>query len=128
VVRFSPRAISAVLKPRALLVVESRCLGRVICAAAQVPAAALAQYGPAVLDLRQSMVCRLAQFACFCDPETVLRRRRLSWCACWSWRSRPRRPRSGRRPILQELQALMRQMAANNRLWVKDRSKPNSQE
>jgi hypothetical protein len=36
-------------------------------AAAQEPAAAAAQCGPAVLDLRQSMVRRLARFASYCE-------------------------------------------------------------
>jgi hypothetical protein len=38
-------------------------------AAAQAPAAAPAQWGPAVLDLRESMVRRLAQFASYCEAR-----------------------------------------------------------
>ena len=38
-------------------------------AAAQEPAAAAAQYGPAVLDSRQSMVRRLARFASYCEAR-----------------------------------------------------------
>jgi hypothetical protein len=38
-------------------------------AAAQAPAAAPAQWGPAVLDLRESVVRRLAQFASHCETR-----------------------------------------------------------
>jgi hypothetical protein len=47
------------------------------CAAAQAPGAAPAQCGPAVLDLRQSMLRLLAPFASYCkardDPEVASR-------------------------------------------------------
>jgi transposase InsO family protein len=54
-------------------------------------------------------------------PETVLRWHRGGWRAHWSWRSCRQRGRSGRRPILQELQALIRRMTAENRLWGQKR-------
>jgi putative transposase len=54
-------------------------------------------------------------------PETVLRWHRRGWGAYWSWRSRRQRGRSGRRPIAKELQALIRRMTAENRLWGQKR-------
>ena len=47
--------ILAALKPKVRLVAENLCL-RITGAAAQAPADESAQCGPAVLDLRQSMV------------------------------------------------------------------------
>jgi hypothetical protein len=63
VVRFLVWTISAGLKPRALR--EPLPPATIACAAAQVPATGPAQHGPAVLDLRQSMLRRLAQFASY---------------------------------------------------------------
>ena len=54
-------------------------------------------------------------------PETVLRWHRRGWGAYWSWRSRRQRQRSGRRPIPNELQGLIRRMTAENRLWGQKR-------
>jgi putative transposase len=50
------------------------------------------------------------------NPATVLGWHRRGWRAYWRWRSR-RRGASGRWPIAPELQALIRRMAAENRLW-----------
>ena len=69
-VRFLVCAVSAVLKPRALLVAENLCLRQqLLVLHGRVPAAASAQRGPAVLDLRQSMVRRLAQLASHCQAR-----------------------------------------------------------
>ena len=72
-VRFLVWIISAAVKPKALLIPagcrESVPAAAVTGAAAQAPAAALAQCGPTVLDLRQSMVRRLAQFAPYCEAR-----------------------------------------------------------
>jgi hypothetical protein len=46
-------------------------------AAARAPAAAPAQYGPAVLDLRQSVVPWLAQSVSYCEARDSVRRRWL---------------------------------------------------
>jgi hypothetical protein len=68
VLRFLVWAILAALKPKALSVSENLCpTAAVAGAAAQSPAAASRQCGPAVLDLRQSMVHWLAQFASYCE-------------------------------------------------------------
>ena len=48
---------------------ESLPAAAVTGAAAQASAAALAQCGPTVLDLRQSVVRRLAQFASYCEAR-----------------------------------------------------------
>jgi hypothetical protein len=70
VVRFLVWVISVALKPKALLVCrESVPATAVARAAPQAPAAALAQCGPTVLDLRQSMVRWLAQFASYCETR-----------------------------------------------------------
>ena len=50
-------------------------------------------------------------------PETALRWRRRGWRAYWSWRSNRQHRRTSRRPIPQNLRALIRQMATENRLW-----------
>jgi len=50
-----------------------------------------------------------------------LRWHRRGWGAYWSLRSRRQRQRSGRRPIPDELQALIRRMTAENRLWGQKR-------
>ena len=53
-------------------------------------------------------------------PETVLRWHRGGWRTYWHWRSRWR-GKPGRRPIAPELRALIRGMAAENRLWGQQR-------
>lgn len=49
-------------------------------------------------------------------PGTVLRWHHRGWRSYWRWRSRPR-GKTGRRPIAPELRALIRRLAAENRLW-----------
>ena len=49
-------------------------------------------------------------------PATVLGWHRRGWRVYWRWRSR-RRGKGGRRPIAPSLQALIRRMAIDNRLW-----------
>ena len=49
-------------------------------------------------------------------PETVLTWHRRGWTGYWRWLSR-RKGKTGRRPIAPELRALIRRMAAENRLW-----------
>jgi hypothetical protein len=61
VLRFLRWAISAALRPKALLVAENAGCGSYWCCSAG-PAAAPAQCEPAVLDSRQSIVRLLAQF------------------------------------------------------------------
>jgi hypothetical protein len=77
-------------------------------AAAQAPATAPTQWGPAVLDLRRNSLLIV-------KPETVLRWHRRGWRAYWSLHSNRQHRRSGRRPIPRELQALIVRMTAENR-------------
>ena len=62
------------------------------------------------------MVRRMAWALLIVTPGTVLRWHRRGWRAYWLWRSRPRR-KTGRPPIAPELRALIRRLAAENRLW-----------
>jgi hypothetical protein len=72
---------------------------------------------------RQFWICASRWFAgwrnspLIVKPETVLRWHRRRWCAYWSWPPNRKRRRIGRRPIPQNLQTLIWQMAAENRLW-----------
>jgi putative transposase len=112
VLHFLVWAISAALRPKALLVVENLLV--------------LQRRRPQVrlrnAD-RQFWICASRWFAgwrhwlLIVKPETVLRWHRRGWRAYWSWRSNRQRRRSGRQPIPQELQALIGRMAAENRLW-----------
>ena len=91
---------------------ESVPAAAVARAAPPAPAVALAQCGSTVLDLRQSMV-RWRNSLLIVKPETVLRWHRRDWRAYWSWRSNRQHRRIGRRPIPQNLQTLIRQMAVS---------------
>jgi transposase InsO family protein len=75
----------------------------------------------ALLDYCRPMVRWLAWFAPDCETRDGVEVA-SSWLAClWSWRSRRRRGRGGRRPIPAELQALIRRMSTENRLWGQKR-------
>jgi hypothetical protein len=54
------------------------------------------------------------------EPQTVLKWHQRDWRLYWSWRSRMR-PRTGRPAIPQQLQVLIRRMAAENQLWGQKR-------
>jgi hypothetical protein len=70
VVRFLVWVISAALKPKAPAGCrESVPAAAVARAAPPAPAVAFAQCGSTVLDLRQSMVRWLAQFASYCETR-----------------------------------------------------------
>ena len=60
VLRFLVCVISAAFRPKALLIAESLCLRQQLLVLQRKHPQPLAQCGPAVLDLRPSMVCRLA--------------------------------------------------------------------
>jgi putative transposase len=49
------------------------------------------------------------------QPETVIRWHRSAWRRYWTWKSRGRGP--GRPPVPREVQALIVQMAQENRTW-----------
>jgi hypothetical protein len=84
-------------------------------AAAQAPATAVTQRGPALLDSSRWFGGWHGSLL-LVKPETVLRWHRRGWRAYWSWRSRRQRGRGGRRPIPPELQALIRRITTENRL------------
>jgi putative transposase len=121
VLRFLVCAISAALRPRALLVAENVCLWQQLGVLQRRHRQPRLRNGD-----RQFWICASRWFAdwrnslLIVKPETVLRWHRRGWRAYWSWRSN-RGQRRGRRPISKELQALIRQMTAENRLWGQKR-------
>jgi hypothetical protein len=120
VVRFLVWIISAVLKPKALLVAENLCLRQQLLVLHR-------RHPQSRLRNAVFWICASRWFAgwrnslLIVKPETVLRWHRRGWRAYWSWRSNRKRRRIGRRPIPQNLQTLIRQMATENRLWGQKR-------
>jgi putative transposase len=122
VVRFLVWVISAALRPKALLIAENLCLRQ------QLLVLQRRRPQPPLRNAdRQFWICASRWFAgwrnslLIVKPETVLRWHRRGWRAYWSWRSNRQHRRIGRRPIPQDLQALIRQMASENRLWGQKR-------
>jgi hypothetical protein len=122
VVRFLVWVISAALKPKGLLVAENLCLRQ------QLLVLQRRHPQPRLRNAhRQFWICASRWFTdwrnslLIVKPETVLRWHRRGWRAYWSWRSNRKRRRIGRRPIPQNLQTLIRQMAVENRLWGQKR-------
>jgi hypothetical protein len=122
VVRFLVWAISAALRPKALLIAENLCLRQ------QLLVLQRRRPQPPLRNAdRQFWICASRWFAgwrnslLIVKPETVLRWHRRGWRAYWSWRSNRQHRGIGRRPIPQDLQALIRQMASENRLWGQKR-------
>ena len=116
-VRFLVWVISAALKPKARLVAENLCLRQQwLVLHRRHPQPRLRNAD------RQFWICASRWFAgwrnslLIVKPETVLRWHRRGWRAYWSWRSNRQHRRIGRRPIPQNLQTLILQMAAENRL------------
>ena len=119
--RFLVWVILAALRPRALLVAENLCLRQ------QLGVLQRRNPQPGLRNAdRQFWICASRWFEgwrgslLIMKPETVLRWRRRGWGAYWAWRSNCGR-RMGRRRISQELQALIRRMTAENRLWGQKR-------
>jgi heme exporter protein D len=108
VLRFLVWAISAALRPRALLIAENVCLRHQLGVLQRRHRQPRLRNGD-----RQFWICASRWFAgwrnslLIVKPETVLRWHRRGWRAYWSWRSNRGR-RRGRRPISRELQALIR--------------------
>jgi putative transposase len=122
VLRFLVWVISAALRPKALLIAENLCLRQ------QLLVLQRRRPQPPLRNAdRQFWICASRWFAgwrnslLIVKPETVLRWHRRGWRAYWSWRSNRQHRRIGRRPIPQDLQALIRQMASENRLWGQKR-------
>ena len=53
------------------------------------------------------------------NPETLLRWHRDAFRRLWTWRSKPKSPRSPR--LSKDVIALIRRMALDNRLWGAER-------
>ena len=116
-IRWVGWAITALLKPKALLVAENLCLRQ------QLIVLQRRQSRPRLLgvDRRFWILARQCysgwrDVLVIVQTETVLRWHRQGWRAYWRWRSRPRRT-SGREPISAEMRALIRRMASENRCW-----------
>jgi hypothetical protein len=117
VLRWLGWGIVACFRSRASLVIENVCLRQ------QLVVLRRRQSRPRICDADRCfwvLACRW--FAAWrgslliVKPETVLRWHRRGWKAYWRWRS-SRTGKAGRHPIAPELRALIRHMAAENRLW-----------
>ncbi len=111
------RAIATFFKPNSLLVAETLCLRQ------QLLVLQRGRRRPQLDDADRRfwiLACRWfsgwRESLLVVNPETVLGWHRKGWRAYWRWRSR-RRGKGGRRRIPQELRALIRRMASENRLW-----------
>jgi transposase InsO family protein len=111
-------AISAAFRSRAQLIAENLCLRQ------QLSVLQRRSPQPPLRNAdRRFWICASRWFASWrsslliVKPETVLRWHRQGWRAYWSWRSQRGRRNIGRRPIPQSLQALIRWMTIENRLW-----------
>jgi hypothetical protein len=122
VARFLLWAIAAAFRPRARLIAENLYLRQQLLVLQR-----RRPQSPLRNAHRRFWICASRWFSGWRNsllvvkPETVLKWHRRGWRAYFSWRSRRRRCSSGRRPIAQELQALIRRMAAENRLWGQKR-------
>ena len=121
-VRFLVWAIAAAFRPRMRLIAENLCLRQqLLVLQRRHPQPRLANADRRFWIIAYRRFSSWRGSLLIVKPETVLRWHRGGWRAHWSWRSCRQRGRSGRRPILQELQALIRRMTAENRLWGQKR-------
>jgi hypothetical protein len=117
VIRWMAWAISALLKPKALLVVENLCLRQqLVVLQRRQPRPRLRGADRRFWILARQWYSQWRDALLIEQPETVLRWHREGWRAYWRWRSRPRRI-GGREPISAEVRALIRRMASENRFW-----------
>jgi hypothetical protein len=122
VVRFLVWAIAAAFRPRVRLIAENLCLRQqLLVLQRRHPQPRLGNADRRFWIIASRWFSSWRGSLLIVKPETVLRWHRQGWRAYWSWRSRRPRGRSGRRPIPQELQALIRRMTAENRLWGQKR-------
>lgn len=115
--RWVALAITALFKPKALLVAENLCLRQ------QLLVLQRRQPRPRLADAdRQFWILACWWFSDWrksllvVKAETVLGWHRRGWRFYWHWRSQSRR-KTGRRRIPPELRALIRRMASENPLW-----------
>ena len=121
VFRFLLWAILAALKPKALLVAENLCLRQqLLVLQRRQPRLYLKTVDRFFWVLASRWLGSWRNLLLVVKPKTVLKWHQRGWRLYWSWRSRMR-PRTGRRPIPQQLQVLIRRMAVENRLWGQKR-------
>ena len=109
--------IAAVFRPKLLLIADNICLRQqllVLHRRNPRPRPNNADRGFWILACRWLPAWRTSLL--IVKPETVLRWHRQGWRTYWRRRSR-RGKEPGRRPIAQEVQALIRRMAEENGLW-----------
>jgi putative transposase len=122
VVRFLVWAISAAFRPRVLLIAENLCLRQqLLVLQRRHPQPRLRNADRRFWIIASRWFGGWHGSLLIVKPETVLRWHRRGWRAYWSWRSRRQRGSGGRRPISPELQALIRRMTTENRLWGQKR-------
>ena len=114
-------AIAAIFRPRALLIAENLCLRQqLLVLQRRRPRPCLSNADRRFWILASRWFGGWRHPLRIVKPETVLRWQRQGWKVYWTWRSR-RGVRAGRHSIPQELQGLIRRMAAENRLWGQKR-------
>jgi hypothetical protein len=113
VFRFLLWAILVALKPKSLLIAENLCLQQ------QLLVLQRRQRRP-YLKTASRWLGGWRNLLLVVKPQTVLKWHQRGWRLYWSWRSRMR-PRTGRPAIPQQLQVLIRRMAAENQLWGQKR-------
>ena len=116
-IRWIGQALAAFLKPKARLVAENLCLRQqLLVLQRRHPRPWLENADRRFWILACRWFFGWRETLLVVKPETVLGWHRKGWRIYWRWRSR-RRGRVGRRGIPIELRALIRRMAAENRLW-----------
>jgi putative transposase len=121
VVRFLLWAILAALKPKALLVAENLCLRQqLLVLQRRQPRPYLKTVDRFFWVPASRWLGGWRNLLLVVKPQTVLKWHQRGWRLYWSWRSRMR-PRTGRPAIPQQLQVLIRRMAAENQLWGQKR-------
>jgi hypothetical protein len=121
VFRFLLWAILAALKPKALVVAENVCLRQqLLVLQRQRPRPYLKNADRLFWVVASRWLGDWRNLLLIVMSQTVLKWHQRGWRLFWSWRSRMR-PRIGRRAIPQQLQVLIRRMAAENQLWGQKR-------
>jgi hypothetical protein len=114
-------AIAAIFRPKTLLIAENLCLRQQLLALQRrYPRPRLRNADRRFWILASRWFGGWRRPLRIVRPETVLRWHQRGWRASWTWLSHPRAER-GRRPLPQELRALIRRMATENWLWGQKR-------
>jgi putative transposase len=121
VFRFLLWAILAALKPKTLVVDENlRLRQQLLVLQRQRPRPYLTTADRFFWVLASRWFGGWSNLLLITKPQTVLKWHRRGWRLYWSWRSWMR-PRTSRRAIPQQFQALIRRMAVENRFWGQKR-------